>query len=204
MPRGRFPANDLPEWASLRLTDRITRDLQVLFVGINPGVRSAITGHHFAGYSNRFWKLLCESRLVPEPITFIDDRRLLEFGFGITNLIARPSPGIDDLKPAEYVDGWHILERKIRRYRPRTVALVGVTLYRAIQPLLADDADRGTRARTAPLMTGLRPEIIHGARIYVLPNPSGRNANFTHAEMLAAFRGLRRSLAETKISRKGR
>ena len=90
--------------------------------------------------------------------------------------------------------GWHVLERKIRRHRPRIVALVGVTLYRAIQPLLAADADRGTRARMLPLMTGLRPETIHGARIYVLPNPSGRNANFTHAEMLRAFRGLRRSL----------
>ena len=71
--------------------------MRVLFVGINPGVRSAPTGHHFAGYSNRFWKLLHESRLVPEPLTFEEDGRLPEFGFGITNLVARPSPGIDDL-----------------------------------------------------------------------------------------------------------
>lgn len=167
----------------------------MLFVGINPGVRSAITGHHFAGYSNRFWKLLYDSGLVPEPITYVDDAQLLEFGFGITNLVARPSPGIDDLKPSEYVEGWHVLEKKIQRYRPRMVALVGVTLYRAIQPLIAQDADRRarTRARTAPLTTGLRPETIHGARIYVLPNPSGRNANFSYAEMLRAFRGLRRA-----------
>jgi double-stranded uracil-DNA glycosylase len=202
MPRGRLLATEPTDWASLRLTDRIKRDLRVLFVGINPGVRSAVTSHHFAGYSNRFWKLLWESGLVPEPITFIDDRRLLEFGFGITNLIARPSPGIDDLKPAEYVDGWHILDRKIRRYRPRIVALVGVTLYRVIQPLLANDADRQTRARTAPLMTGLRPETIHDARIYVLPNPSGRNANFTYTEMLRAFRGLRRSIYRDRLSRR--
>src|SRR3954471_6996184 len=107
-----------PEWSHLRLTDRITRDLLVLFVGINPGVRSATTGHHFAGYSNRFWKLLFESRLVPEPITYVDDRRLLDFGFGVTNLVARPSPGIDDLAPAEYVEGWHMLEPKIQKYRP--------------------------------------------------------------------------------------
>jgi TDG/mug DNA glycosylase family protein len=183
------------EWSKLRLKDRIKRDLRVLFVGINPGVRSAITGHHFAGYSNRFWKLLFESKLVPEPITYVDDRRLLEFEFGITNLVARPSPGIDDLKPSEYVEGWHVLEKKIRRYRPRVVALVGVTLFRAIQPLIADDADPRSKARTAfPLATGLRPETIHGARIYVLPNPSGRNANFTYAEMRRAFSGLRRAL----------
>jgi TDG/mug DNA glycosylase family protein len=69
----------------------------VLFVGINPGVRSAQTGHHFAGFSNRFWKLLWDARLVPEPITWKEDARLLEFGYGITNLIARPTPGIDTL-----------------------------------------------------------------------------------------------------------
>lgn len=184
-----------PSWFSLRLEDRIRPGLHVLFVGINPGVRSAVTGHHFAGYSNRFWKLLCESKIVPEPITYVDDGRLPEFGFGITNLIARPSPGIDDLAPSEYIDGWHVLEKKIRRYQPRIVALVGVTLYRALQPLIAEDAGTRwrSRMRTAPLTTGLRPETIHGARVYVLPNPSGRNANFTYAEMLRSFRGLRRA-----------
>jgi len=191
----RVRSGQASEWSSLRLKDRIGPKLNVLFVGINPGVRSAITGHHFAGYSNRFWKLLYESGLVPEPITYVDDARLLEFGFGITNLVARPSPGIDDLKPLEYVEGWHVLDKKIQRYRPRIVALVGVTLYRAIQPLIAQDADRRarTRERAVPLTTGLRPETIHGARIYVLPNPSGRNANFSYAEMLRAFRGVYRA-----------
>src|SRR5438132_6687566 len=124
------------DWSELRLQDRIKPDLRVLFVGINPGVRSAITGHHFAGYSNRFWKLLSDSRLVPEPITYEDDDRLPEWGLGITNLIARPSPGINDLRPAEYIEAWSLLNRKIRRYRPKVVALVGVTLYRALLPLL--------------------------------------------------------------------
>jgi len=86
------------EWSDLRLKDRIRPGLRVLFVGINPGVRSAITGHHFAGYSNRFWKLLNDSRLVPETITYEDDDRLTEWDLGITNLIARPSPGINDLR----------------------------------------------------------------------------------------------------------
>jgi TDG/mug DNA glycosylase family protein len=189
MPPQQPIAND---WSNLRLKDRIRPDLRVLFVGINPGVRSAITRHHFAGYSNRFWKLLWESGLVPEPITYVDDRRLPEFGFGITNLIARPSPGIDDLKRSEYVEGWHVLEKKIRRHRPRIVGLVGVTLYRTIQPLVAENANTDSRARisSVPLQTGLRPETIHGAQIYVLPNPSGRNANFTYGEMLKAFKGL--------------
>ena len=179
-------------WSSLRLKDRIRPGVRVLFVGINPGVRSAQTGHHFAGYSNRFWKLLWESGLLPEPVTFEHDGRLTEFGFGITNLIARPSPGIDDLAPSEYIEGWGVLERKIRRYRPRVVALVGVTLFRAIEPLIAADADRVpriTKARTLHL--GLQSATIHGAKVFVLPNPSGRNANFSYAEMLAAFRSLR-------------
>ena len=120
-----------PPWSDLRLRDRIKPGVRVLFVGINPGVRSAVTGHHFAGFSNRFWNLLAASGLVPEPLTYLDDGRLHEWGFGITNLVPRPSPGIDDLRPAEYADGWRALDRKVRRYRPSIVALVGVTLYRA-------------------------------------------------------------------------
>jgi double-stranded uracil-DNA glycosylase len=183
---------NVTDWSRLRLGDRIAPGVRVLFVGINPGVRSAVTGHHFAGFSNRFWKLLRESRLVPEPITYEDDRRLVEWRLGITNLIARPSPGINDLRPAEYVEGWKILSKKIRRYRPVVVALVGVTLYRAILPLLPDvPAGERRAARLSPdHVVGLRPETIHGASLFVLPNPSGRNANFSYEEMLGAFREL--------------
>ena len=160
----------------------------MLFVGINPGVRSAQTGHHFAGFSNRFWKLLWDAGLVPERLTYENDGRLPEFGYGITNLVARPSPGIDSLSPAEYVEGWIALERKIRRYRPEIVALVGVTLWRAILPLL--DLDAAQRAALKRSSVGPQPVTIHGARVYVLPNPSGRNANFSYEEMLKAFRQL--------------
>src|SRR4051794_9475185 len=103
------------------LRDCIRPGVTVLFVGINPGVRSSQTGHHFAGYSNRFWKLLFESTLVPEPISYEDDRRLPEWGFGITNIVARPTPGIDTLRREEYVAGRAALIRKVRRYRPGLV-----------------------------------------------------------------------------------
>src|SRR5258708_38578534 len=86
-----------------KLRDRLLPGVHVLFVGINPGVRTARTGHHFAGFSNRFWKLLFESRLVPERLTFEDDGRLPELGYGVTNIIARATPGIDTLRPEEYV-----------------------------------------------------------------------------------------------------
>jgi len=159
----------------------------VLFVGINPGVRSALTGHHFAGFSNRFWKLLYASKLVPEPITYADDDRLPEWGYGITNIVPRPTPGIDTLDAAEYVAGRLRLRRKILRYRPEVVAMVGVTVYRAMFP-----------DRKGAVSAGLQPERLGNAAVFVLPNPSGRNANYTYAEMLAAFRALRRYLTRAR------
>jgi double-stranded uracil-DNA glycosylase len=166
------------------LRDCIRRPVRVLFVGINPGVRSALTGHHFAGHSNRFWKLLFDSRLVPEAITYEEDRRLPEWGFGITNLIARATPGIDTLTPGEYVAGTTALRRKIRRVKPEVVAFVGVTLFRVVF----------NRRTGEPLALGLQPERLEGAQVFVLPNPSGRNANYSYQEMLAAFTKLRRWL----------
>ena len=162
-----------------------------MLVGINPGVMSATSGHHFAGPTNRFWGLLYASGIVPEPITHLDDVRLPEWGIGVTNLVARPTPGIDTLTPIEYQEGWKILEKKIERYRPKIVALVGVTLWRAILPLVLTD-DQARRAAAEVQCPGPQKLEIHGARVFVLPNPSGRNANFTWEEMLAAFRSLRR------------
>ena len=165
------------------LTDRIRPGVRVLFVGINPGVRSALTGHHFAGFSNRFWRLLHESRLTPERLTFEDDDRLPDFGYGITNIVPRPTPGIDTLSPREYVVGRRRLRAKVRRYTPAVVAMVGVTVFRAAFP-----------ERTGAVAVGLQRERLGTSAVFVLPNPSGRNANFTYAEMLASFRGLARYL----------
>ena len=165
---------------ALRLRDRVGRRPRVLFVGINPGVRSATTGHHFAGYSNRFWKLLYESGLVAERLRPENDERLPEFGYGLTNLIARPTPGIGTLRRDEFVEGLRVLRRKVRRWRPEVVAFVGVTLFRAIFAIPG--------SRRVPL--GLQQERFEHARVFVLPNPSGRNANYTYDEMRAAFRGL--------------
>ena len=106
------------------LRDRVRPPVRVLFVGINPGIRSAAIGHHFAGYSNRFWKLLFDARLVPEAIGTEDDARLPEWGFGITNLIPRPTPGIDTLRPEEYAAGVKTLRRKVARVKPEIVAFV--------------------------------------------------------------------------------
>jgi TDG/mug DNA glycosylase family protein len=183
-----------PPYSRLRLRDIVGPDVGVLFVGINPGVRSAEVGHHFAGHSNGFWRLLHESGLVPERIGWEDDRRLLQWGFGITNLVARPTPGVSGLSRNELETGARRLARKVRRLRPAVVALVGVTVYRALFP--ATPAGR--------VAVGLRPDRVAGARVFVLPNPSGRNANFSRAEMLRAFRGLARHLRHRRRPRTSR
>jgi double-stranded uracil-DNA glycosylase len=172
------------------LRDRVRPPVRVLFVGINPGMRSAAIGHHFAGPSNRFWKLLFESQLVPEPIGTEQDHRLPEWGFGITNLVPRATPGIDTLRPAEYVAGALTLRRKVRRWKPTVVAFVGVTLFRAVFAVKAG----------VPIPLGLQRESVtlEGARVFVLPNPSGRNANFSYREMLTAFTRLRRWIASAR------
>lgn len=178
--------NKKPELPPLR--DRIRPGVRVLFVGINPGVRSALTGHHFAGFSNRFWKLLFGSGLVPEPVTYLDDDRLPEWGYGITNVVARATPGIGDLRPEEYVAGRSRLRRKVRRYRPRVVAFIGVTVYRAMFP-----EHRGA------VNVGLQDERFGEARVFVLPNTSGRNAHFSFEAMLAAFTSLRKHLRRSPV-----
>lgn len=164
------------------LRDRIAPGVRVLFVGINPGLRSEAIDHHFAGYSNRFWKLLYDARIVPERITAEDDDRLPEWKLGITNLVPRATPGIDTLAPGEYVAGLRVLHRKVRRFKPDIVAWVGVSLYRFVF------------AKKGAVTLGPQPETFEGARVFVLPNPSGRNANYSYQEMRRAFRRLSRDM----------
>jgi TDG/mug DNA glycosylase family protein len=166
-----------------RLTDHIRPGARILFVGINPGLRSAAIGHHFAGYSNRFWKLLFESKLVPEPLTYQDDRRLPDWGLGLTNIIQRPSAGVDALKPQEYRAGRKRLVASVKRYRPHTIALLGVTIYRTLFP----------EYRAGRISLGLQAQTLAGRPVFVLPNPSGRNAHYSYRTMLMAFHSLRKT-----------
>ena len=162
------------------LPDVLDARVRVLLVGINPGLRSAALGHHFAGHANRFWKLLFEAGLVSEPLTFADDGRLPEWELGLTNLVPRPTRGIDELTPAEYAAGRRALERKIVRWAPVRVALIGLTLARTLGP------------RRASFAIGPQDWTIADRPVLVVPNPSGRNAHYSHAAMLEAFRLLSR------------
>lgn len=164
-----------------RLKDHIRPGLRVLFVGINPGLRSAAIGHHFAGHSNRFWKLLFESQLVSEPLTYQDDWRLPDWGLGLTNIVQRPSAGIDVLRPSEYAAGRKRLAARVQRYQPHVVALLGVTIYRRLFP----------EHKTGGISLGLQGKALADRPVFVLPNPSGRNAHYSYRAMLAAFRMLK-------------
>ena len=148
------------------LHDVVAPHLRALFVGINPGLRSAALGHHFAGKGNPFWRLLYAARLVDRPLTFAEERQLLAYGLGITNVCARPSKSAAELTRAELAAGARALERRVRRWRPRTVVLVGLTIY---QQIFGRDATPGA---------GAKPQTLGGAPLFVVPNPSGLNASF--------------------------
>jgi TDG/mug DNA glycosylase family protein len=149
-------------------------------VGINPSLRSAEVGHHFAGPGNPFWRLLHAAGLVPEPLTYADDARLPEWGLALTNIVPRATREAAELSPAEYARGRVALGRLIGRLQPRVVAFVGSTVYRAFF---------GPRVSVG---AGPKPERVGRARVFVVPNPSGRNAAYPgFADKLAWYQGLR-------------
>jgi double-stranded uracil-DNA glycosylase len=167
-----------------RLLDRLCRRPRILFVGINPSLRSAAVGHHFAGPGNPFWRLLHAARLVPEPLTFADDARLPEWGLALTNIVPRATRSAAELAPGEYVRGRARLARLIARIEPRVVAFVGIVAYRHF-------FGPGTGGGAGP-----KPERIGRAHVFVVPNPSGLNAAYPgFADKLVWYRRLRRFAA---------
>ena len=184
-----------------KLPDYINPGVKVLFVGINPGLRSATVGHHFAGYSNRLWKLLRESHLVPEPLTYQDDWRLPQWGIGLTNIVSRPTSGSNELTPKDYQKGRARLATKIREYRISVVALLGVTLFPMLFPPNPSQRSR-SRQKPAKPQLGLQAQTFAGAKVFLLPNPSGRNAHYSYSVMLGCFKKLTKSLRPGKSKRK--
>ena len=177
------------------LHDVLTSRPKILFVGINPGLRSEALGHHFAGPGNPFWRLLHAAHLVPEPLTYAEDGRLPEFGMAMTNLCPRATRSASELGRDELEDGRRALDRKIGRLRPELVVFVGLTLYRAFFG----------KSRIGTPGPGLKPDRIHGARVFVLPNPSGLNASFPgFADKLRWFKRLRTSLSDVAKGRRRR
>jgi TDG/mug DNA glycosylase family protein len=168
------------------LPDYLAPCLSILFVGINPGLRSSEVGHHYAGHSNRFWKLLFESGLVPYHMTCQDDERLLDYGYGLTNLISKPTSGTQDLVRQDFLEGRVALVRKIEKFQPALVAILGISVARVLFPSVTSHAS-GKRLAACPIQTGLQPELLAGVRVFVLPNPSGRNAHYSYQDMKRLF-----------------
>ncbi|SCG15339.1 G/U mismatch-specific DNA glycosylase [Micromonospora echinofusca] len=169
---------ELAAAAQRTIPDVIAPGLDVLFVGINPGLWSAATGWHFARPGNRFWPALHRGGFTPRLLHPSEQDELPGYGLGISNMVARASARADELTPAELLEGAQILTAKVARYRPRWVAVVGVTAYRI----------GFARPKAA---FGPQPEPLAGARLWVLPNPSGLNAHFTPETLGAAFGELR-------------
>ena len=163
-----------------RVPDLIAPRLRVLFCGINPGLYSAATRHHFARPGNRFWPVLHRAGFTPRVLKPWEERELLGWAYGITNLVARATATAAELARAEFVAGARRLERKVQRYQPQWVAVVGIGAYRMAFG----------RPKAA---VGEQPERIGVAGLWLLPQPSGLNANHQMPELTAAFRDLWRA-----------
>lgn len=171
--------------------DVIAPGLRVLFCGINPGLYTAAIGHHFGRPGNRFWTALHLAGFTDRVLSPFEERALLERGLGITNLVNRATRGAEELSADDLREGGGILARKVRRYRPRLVAVLGLGAYRA--------AFARPRARV-----GAQAERVEGARLWVLPNPSGRTASYQMGALTELVRALRAEVTRSRRSARRR
>jgi TDG/mug DNA glycosylase family protein len=177
-PGWRPTPDDLRRAAGARLEDVIAPGLRVLFCGINPGLYSAATGFHFARPGNRFWRALWAGGFTDRVLSPSEQRALLDVGCGITNLVPRATAAADELSRDELIAGGRVLAGKVRRYRPRWLAVLGLGAYRV--------AFGRRDARVGP-----QAESLSRSRVWILPNPSGLNAHYRPAELAAEFRRLK-------------
>jgi len=168
--------------AGQTLPDIIAPNLRVLFCGINPGLYTAAVGHHFARPGNRFWPALHKSGFTDRLLSPFAERELLKGGIGISNVVPHATASAAELTREDFIDGGKKLAAKVRRYRPQIVAILGVGAYR--------HAFAKPKAKI-----GEQAERIHDARVWVLPNPSGLNANYQLPELVRLFVELRQASA---------
>ncbi|MCL3836250.1 mismatch-specific DNA-glycosylase [Aeromicrobium duanguangcaii] len=171
---------ELESFAGRTIPDLMPDDLRLLFVGINPGLVSAATGLHFARRGNRFYPALVRAGLVDTDDPALAAEQLRDRGVGITNLVARASARADELDPSELVEGRARLVELVTEYRPRVVAVAGITSFRTAF---------GHRAARP----GRQPEDLAGAQVWVVPNPSGLNAHETVASLAEAYAEVARA-----------
>jgi TDG/mug DNA glycosylase family protein len=183
MPRKTITKKAKPD---ITLPDYLCEGLDLVFVGLNPGLYSAKVGHYFAYKQNRFWPALHKSGFTPRLLSPYEERELLKYSCGITNLVNRATANAAELAEKELRAGSRRLTAKVRRHRPRVVAVLGVGAYQ--------DAFGHTRVRI-----GEQPERIGNTRVWVLPNPSGLNANYQLLDLARLLRRLYRAAEKSKI-----
>ena len=158
------------------LPDYLRRGMKAVVVGCNPGDRSARAGHYYAGRGNQFWPLLYDSGVLPELLSHSDDKRMIEFGIGLTDLVKRPTRGIDEIERHEFAEGRIVLAQKLEEYAPRVIVFNGKMTYEKFAQ------------RTCKL--GLQKGTLYGAQVFVLPstssqNPGGKSAKMRYFRLLA-------------------
>ena len=171
--------------STAQLPDIIAPDLDVLFCGLNPGLGSAINGHHFMNKSNRFWKVLHLSGFTTEIIEAKNDRDLLKYGCGLTSAVARATTKASELSKGEFKKNVNLLEKKIMLNRPRFIAFLGKAAYAEI-------------SGKKKLDWGEQDEVFAGAKVWVLPNTSGLNRNFSLQELVESFSLLHKKMIKRK------
>ncbi|OQP40731.1 hypothetical protein A4H97_14010 [Niastella yeongjuensis] len=159
------------------LVDIIAEDLEVLFCGINPGLKSAIDGHHFSGRSNRFWRVLHLAGFTPHEIVAKKDRTILNYGYGLTTVVERPTSRADQLSKQEFSDSAGIFTQKIEKYKPQYIAFLGKSAYQALSGL-------------RDISWGVQQKNIGESIVWVLPNPSGLNRGFSLTELTISYRQM--------------
>lgn len=167
------------------MPDVIGRDLDVLFCGINPGLWSAAVGHHFARPGNRFWKVLHLSGLTAQLLRPDEERRLLDYGLGITNLVGRATASADELSRDELYHGARQLEHTVASWKPRFVVVLGMGAFR-------------TAFGRPRSVVGEQRERVDCARVFVLPNPSGLQARYQLPDLVEFFSQLRQAVAHER------
>ena len=163
------------------LPDYLRSGMKLVIVGCNPGDRSARVGHYYAGRGNEFWPMLYESGVLPELLEHRDDKRMIEFGVGLTDLVKRPTRGIEELRREEFAEGRILLGQKLDQYAPQVIAFNGKTAYE--------------RFSQRPCKLGLQKGQLYGAQVFVLPSTSGKNA-IERGAKLRYFRQLAKLLAQ--------
>ncbi len=166
------------------LPDYLRRGMRLIVVGCNPGERSARLGHYYAGRGNLFWPLLYDSGVVPELLDYRDDKRIIEFGVGLTDLVKRPTRGIEEIDRQEFAEGRILLAQKLEEYAPQVVAFNGKLVFEKF-------AQR-------PCKLGLQKDRLYGAQVFVLPSTSRRNA-VARGQRMRYFRQLAAVLKRLKI-----